>query len=146
MKKTGLFFILLLVLLVLCSCNTGEQSSMEIANGKTVNFINGVTDADIWILPQTEKNLKTTVWGTATAQKVKTDENRQVALCEPGDEGLYIIRLIDSDGFYYSADRITLEEDWTLQIKEVDTMAVKLEVRDKNGDIKNAYDVFSAKL
>ena len=98
MKKAVLIFVCLFMLL-LCGCNSKEQSDMDNKNG-TVTVINKIKDADIWILPQTEKNLKTTVWGTATVSKLKTRESRPTPLCEPGDDGLYIFRMIDTDSFY----------------------------------------------
>ena len=119
---------------------------MEIASNKTVTFINGVKDADVWILPKTEKNLKTTVWGKATVSKVKTGESRQTELPQPGDDGLYILRMIDTDSFFYSADGITLEDGWTIQIKGDDLESVTLEVSDENGALKNTYEVFAARL
>ena len=144
MKKAVLIFVCLFTLL-LCGCDSKEQSDMDNKNG-TVTVINKVKDADIWILPQTEKNLKTTVWGTATVSKLKTSESRQAPLCEPGDDGLCIFRMIDTDSFYYSANGIKLENGDTLEIKENEAQAYALEVRGKNGRVKNTYDVFSARL
>ena len=144
MKKAVLIFVCLFMLL-LCGCNLKEQSDMENKSG-TVTVINKVKDADIWILPQTEKNLKTTVWGTATVSKLKTDESRQAPLCEPGDDGLCIFRMIDTDSFYYSANGIKLENGDTLEIKENKEQAFALEVRDENGRVKNTYEMFSARL
>ena len=144
MKKAVLIFVCLFMLL-LCGCNSEEQSDMENKNG-TVTVINKIKDADIWILPQTEKNLKTTVWGTATVSKLKTDESRQAPLCEPGDDGLYIFRMIDTDSFYYSANGIKLENGDTIEIKRNEDQACALEVRGENGKVKNTYEVFSARL
>lgn len=146
MKKTMILAINLLVLLLLCSCQNEEQNSMQNTNTKTATFINGVTDADVWVLPQTEKNLKTTVWGTATISKIKTDESRQFSLCEPGDDGLYILRMIDTESFYYSADGIALEEGWTLRIEGNDLWSIVVEVLDESGVLQNTYEVFSARL
>jgi len=146
MKKAVLIFICLIALLLLCGCRVKEQNNMEIANNKTVNFINDVKDADLWILPETEKNLKTTVWGTATASKVKYGESRKVPLCEPGDDGHYILRMIDTDGFFYSVGGIALESGWTIHIMENDPRSVSVEVTDENGIIQNTYEVFNARL
>lgn len=144
MKKAVLIFVCLFMLL-LCGCNSKEQSDMDNKSG-TVTVINKIKDADIWILPQTEKNLKTTVWGTATVSKLKTSESRPTPLCEQGDDGLYIFRMIDTDSFYYSANGIKLESNDTLEIKENEAQACALEVRDENGKVKNTYEVFSARL
>ena len=145
MKKAVLIVICVLALL-LCGCQTKEQNDMNNSDNKTVTFINGVNDADVWILPQTKANLKTTVWGKATASKVQKGESRQTPLCEAGDEGHYIFRMIDTDSFYYSANDLTLEAGWTLELKESDSREVTLEIKDKNGGLKNTYEVFSAKL
>ena len=113
---------------------------------KAVTFINGARDADIWILPDTQENRKTTLWGTATASKVKTDESRLAPLCEEGDNGRYLLRMIDTDGFYYAADSITLQDGWTLRIYETDVMASTLEVTDGSGVKQGTYEVFCARL
>lgn len=146
MKKSALAVVFLLALLLLCSCKKGEQSNMELSDNKTVTFVNRVNEADLWILPKTEKNLKTTVWGTAAASKVKTGESRQVPLCDPGDGGFYLIRMIDTDSFYYSANDVALEAGWTIEIKQNDTHQVTAEVKDENGALKKTYEVFSARL
>ncbi len=125
---------------------TGEITKENAMEGQTVCFINGVKDADIWILPQTEGNLKTTVWGTATASGVKTGENRETPLCEPGDDGCYILRMIDTDHYFYSANGITLKAGWSLQIKKNDMHSVTLEVSDESGALIGTYEVFAARL
>ena len=113
---------------------------------ETVWFVNGVQDADIWILPQTEDNMKTTLWGTASVSGVKTGERRETPLCEPGDDGLRMLRMIDTRHFYYSANGITLKAGWTLQVKQNDLHAVTLELSDENGVLISTYNVFSARL
>ncbi len=144
MKKAFSVALCLLILLLLCSCKAKEQNNMN--TDKAVTFINGVTEADLWILPKTQENLKTTLWGTATAASIGTGESRQVPLCEGGDDGLYLIRMIDTDKFYYSANDVTLKEGWTLEVKEHEYHRVTLEVKDENGKTNNTYEVFSAKL
>ena len=140
MKNAVLY---LITILLLCGCQTNHT---ETVNDKTVTFINGVKDADVWILPETKENLKTTLWGTATVSGIKTDESREAPLCEAGDDGLYIIRMIDTDNIYYSADGIMLEEGWTVHITGNDLYSVTVEVTDGNGVLKNTYEVFAASL
>ncbi len=146
MKRAGLIVGCLLMLLFLFGCTSEELEDMNTKNNKTVTFINEVNEADVWILPKTEENLKTTVWGKATISKIKKNESRKAVLCEAGDNGLYIFRMIDTDSFYYSANDITLKADWSLKIKEKDLNSFVLEVTDENGDLKNTYEVFSARL
>lgn len=119
---------------------------MKTISNKIVTFINGVTNADVWIMPDTEKNRKTTLWGAATVPKIKTGESRQAPLCESGDKGLYIIRMIDDEGFFYSCIGIELEDGCTVNIKENDSSFVSAEITDRNGVVKNTYEVFSARL
>ena len=145
MKKTLLIVLCLLTLLALGSCKK-EQNNMQTTNKNTVTFTSSVTDADVWILPDTKENKKTTVWGKATISKLKTGESRQAPLCEAGDDGLYILRMIDTDSFYYSADGIALKSGWTITVKEDDSHRVTADVTDENGVLKKSYEVFSARL
>ena len=104
---------------------------METAIAKTVTFINEIEDADVWILSDTKENRGTSLWGSATAGGVKVGERREAPLCEPGDDGRYIFRMIDTDGLYYSADGILLKDGWTIEINGEDFYSIKLEVKDK---------------
>ena len=128
------------------SVHAKERNKMETKNDPAVTFINNVHDADVWILPQTEANLKTTVWGTATLSKTIKGESSQVPLCEPGDDGQYIFRMIDTDHFFYSANSLILEAGWSLEIKGDDLHSVTIEVSDENGELQNTYEVFAARL
>ena len=139
--------LLLLALLLICGCTKAEeQNNMGNAANKTVTFINGIRDADIWILPRTEANLKTTLWGTATVSKTKAGESCLAPLCEPGDDGLYLFRMIDTSHFYYSASEVVLEDGWTMELKGEDLNSIVLEVTDETGTLKGTYEVFAARL
>ena len=140
MKKA---LICLMSMLLLCGCKANHTAP---ANDKAVTFVNGVTDADVWLLPDTEANRKTTVWGTATLSGVKTDESRQTPLCEAGDGGLYLIRMIDADHIYYSANGVALESGWTVRIAGADLRSVTAEVTDETGALQRTYEVFAASL
>ena len=140
MKRAVIY---LITMLLLCGC--GANPTEPVSN-KTVTFINGVKDADVWILAETEENLKTTLWGKATVSGIKKDESRKAPLCDAGETGLYILRMIDTDSGFYSADSIALEPGWTVRITEEDLRSVKLEVTDENDVLKNTYEVFAAKL
>ena len=128
------------------SVHAKEQNNMETKNDPTVTFINSVHDADVWILPQTPENLKTTVWGTATLSKTKTGESRQAPLCEPGEDGQYIFRMIDTNHCFYSANGLILEAGWSMEIKGEDLYSLTIEVSDENGEIINTCEVFARRL
>ena len=146
MKKVNLAAVFFAALIIFCGCKAKEQNNMEIKSDKTITFINGATEADVWIMPETEENLKTSLWGTPLIPKIKTGENRQAPLCEPGDDSHYIVRLIDTDGFYYSAKGITLEDGWALKITGEKTDSVVIEVTDEDVCLKGTYNVFCARL
>ncbi len=146
MKKMILFVICLLILFLLCGCKTKSQNAAGTTDDKFVTIVNSVKDADIWILPDTEKNRKTTVWGEATVSKTKAGESSQAPLCGPGDDGLYLFRMIDIDSFFYSASGILLEDGWVLEIKGDNLQSFSIEVTDKDGVLQDTYEVFAARL
>ena len=146
MKKAVCIAVCLWTLLLVCGCGAKEQNDMENKNVQTVTIVNDVRIADVWILSDTQQNRKTTVWGTATAAGVKTGESRQAPLCEPGDDGLYLLRMIDTEGYFYSASGITLNAGWTIRVQGDELQTVTAEVADENGVLRNTYKVFSAKL
>lgn len=147
MKRALIIVLCILIPALICGCNGEEQETMATTGSEmTVTVINGVQEADVWILPDTEAYRKTTVWGAATAAKVAAGESRLTPLCEPGDDGHYLLRMIDADSFYYSAGGITLRDGWTLRIQETDVMAVTLEVADESGVTRDTYDVFCGRL
>ena len=119
---------------------------MKSKDNRTVTFVNGVRDTDVWILPDTAENRRTTVWGAATVKAVKAGESAAAPLCDPGDGGLYLLRLIDADGWYYSADGVELQAGWTVKITEEDVLSYTAEVTDENGALQNTYAVFAARL
>ena len=140
MKKAVIY---LITMLLLCSCKTNQTAPV---NNKTVTFINEVKDADVWILPETEENLKTTLWGTATVSGIKKNESRKAPLCDAGENGLYCIRMIDTDNIFYSAGGIVLKSGWKVRIAENGLHSVIAEVTDENGVLKNTYKVYAASL
>ena len=145
MKKTALIAICLVMIAALCACTGGETETTTAAGNKTVTFINGAAEADVWILPETQENLKTTVWGKATLSAVRKGESRTAPLCEPGDDGLYIFRMIDTGSFYYSANGIALNDSMTLKITGEGT-SFTLEVTGKDGTVSGEYELFYARL
>ena len=152
MKRAIAFLVCCLMLLAFCGCDEGRPSNVNSSTPTNVpesgmlTVINNVTKADVWILPDTEANRKTTLWGAATLAGMTTGERRSLTLPEPGDEGLYLLRMIDTDEMYYSASAVELKEDWTIEVRENDTGVVTAKVTDADGDVQCVYDVFSAHL
>ena len=105
----------------------------------SVTFVNGVEDADIWILPQTDENLGTTLWGTPT---LKDSVKDTIGTCrvEGGAEN-YIVRIIDKDGAYYAARDFVLQDGRTVRFStDTDKYNASLAVLDESGSVITKKD------
>ena len=150
--KKYLFIVLTVLLLVLAACNTNQGdtdmpgSDDVIAEEITVTFVNDVEDADIWILPQTEENLKTTLWGTPTLDD--SAKGATGTCCIDGGAEKYIVRIIDTDGAYFAANDLVLHEGWTVRLTtDTDRFDATLAVLDDMGSVINEKDgVFEGML
>lgn len=97
---------------------------MEYIPQVNVTFVNEAEEADIWILPRTEDNMKTAVWGKATIGKLPVGEKREIFLRESGETEKWIIKII-SGNRHYSVSDISLHEE--------DTIFFRSETKDENG-------------
>ena len=129
-KRRLLILTSVLLCLLFCSCgavqgepdmNPDNQSRSQ--SSISVTFLNNVEEADIWILPQTEDNLKTSLWGTPTVSKMRVGEQKAITISDEGT-GRYIVRIIDSDQAFYAAGFETDETKYDAAIS----------VLDQNGD------------
>lgn len=104
-------------------------------SGKTISvtFVNEVEEADIWILPQTEENLQTSLWGIATIPKLKSGVQKTVGI--NGNQEKYIVRIIDVDQAYYSANDIALDENYMIRFRTDESkFEAKLVTSDPEGN------------
>ena len=122
------------------------KTSTSETTRETIKFINAVKEADIWLLPDTPQNRKTTVWGKATAAAVKAGETREIPLCEAGEDGAYLLRMIDSEHFYYSANGMVLEPGYTLEVAGEDLHSMTATLKDESGKTLQTSEVFAARL
>ena len=147
MRKALSILLCLVTISLFCGCNTTKESeTMTTTTDRTITLINSVNEASIWVLPDTEANRKTTLWGTATVGKLQADSSCQAGIDKPGDNGLYLFRMIDTDKWYYSSDNVLLEDGWTLEIKGDIKTSITIEVTDKDGALNATYEVFAARL
>ena len=147
MRRAMPVLLCLIALALFCSCNTTKESdTMATTADRNITIVNSVHEADIWILPDTEANRKTTLWGTATSGNVPAGESRQAGIGKPGDDGHYLFRMIDTDKWYYSSENLVLEDGWTLEIKQESDHVYVIGVTDKDGTLKASYEVFAARL
>ena len=148
MKRLILTVACLLLAALLCACGPEEPAVPDPAEEPDLAFVNGLdTAADVWLLPQTEENLRTTVWGAATLPELDAGGEGQLSLTALGGPGVYILRVIDKDGMYYAADGVELETGCVLRLCESeDPGAATLEVTDVTGAQVAVYSVFAARL
>ena len=156
MSREGSLKILLCLFLVLTlfACQKQEETKPEDTETSTtgemmkIRFVNEVEDTDLWILPQTEKNLKTSLWGTATVAMLKKEDAIEVAIEETSDH-LYILRLIDQRGALYSANDFELHDGDTIVFDAIDDdfVRARLTLLDKDGkEVKVVEEVFEGML
>ena len=154
-REKGLKTLLCLFLaLTLFACQKQEEAKPEETETSTtgemmkIRFVNEVEDTDLWILPQTEKNLKTSLWGTATVAMLKKEDAIEAAIEETSDH-LYILRLIDQRGALYSANDFELHDGDTIVFDAIDDdfVRARLTLLDKEGkEVKVAEEVFEGML
>lgn len=128
-------------------CDKKAQSQNDL-NGAVIEIsvMNKIKTADIWILPDTEKNRKTTVWGKATFPKLQVQDNKTTAKIT-SDADKYIVNMIDIDKMYYSAVSIELEEHQSIVIREGDElMSAFVDVYSDDGAKLAEYEMFVARL
>lgn len=139
---TGVLFIWLGAKLVKNEDET-DRKETPAESGKTISvtFVNEVEEADIWILPQTEENLQTSLWGTATISKLKPGEQKTVGI--NGNQEKYIVRIIDVDQAYYSANDIALDENYMIRFRTDESkFEAKLVTSDPEGNSVTSENIF----
>ena len=153
MRAPLLAVLCLLLAALLCACGSEEppagpeapEDPEPLAEEVFITFRNEVETADIWLLPQTEENLHSSLWGTATLAKLPTGAEQRVSLTS--GPGLYLMRAIDVDEMFYDVGGVELEAGYVLRLSESeDPGAATLEVTDITGAQVAVYSVFAARL
>ena len=113
-----------------------------------MTFKNEVVKADIWILPETEENRGTTLWGTATVGGLEAGAAGLAKIAVADGVDKYMLRVIDKDGMYYEVNGVSLAEGYTLTFRAGDDgpMDFALDVYDADGAIVKTYSAFAAML
>ncbi len=144
--------ILILSAVFLFACASGSKTSkvtQEVAPEETITigFVNSVQTADVWIIPDTEENRKTSVWGTASVKNAEPEKEYPVSI--PRNDGdTYLLRMIDKDHIYYESKSVTLLEGYSLIIyrNEENDRDIRLVVYDSDGKELTDESVFNAAL
>ena len=124
-----------------------SHNSMVYIPSLTVTFRNELTEADVWILPQTEENLKTTLWGTPDAGALGAGKSAELRLTNPALAESWLVRIIDAEKAYYSAQDLKLEDGWTVVFKSEGSKAdAVIEVLDESGAVVCSAEAFTGVL
>ena len=120
-----------------------SHNSMEYRPEIEITFVNEVTEADLWVLLQTEENLKASLWGTATVGQLEKGEAAEFFLEESYVADTWLVRIIDADQAYYAAQDLVLEDGYQIVFRSEDTkFEAVIEVLDRDGTVifsKPAY-------
>lgn len=121
--------------------HVSSHNSMEYIPTISVSFQNEVEEADVWLLHQTEENLKTSLWGTPSAGALEKGESAELTLTNPEYAEAWLVRIIDRNKAYYSAQDLKLEDGYTVVFKSEGAQFDEvIEVHDASGAV-----IFSAK-
>ena len=148
MKKSIIILMGVLMMFGLFGCGKQKnQSETEVNNFCEIKVVNKVKEADIWIIPETEENKKTTVWGKATVSKADAKLDEEVVAKIQADVNTYMIRLIDVDEMFYSADGVVIEKQQKVVIRNgKGDMTAFVEVYNSDGSLAAEYEMFEARL
>ena len=132
--------------------NSEKPSGMERvseAAGETIaiGFVNKVMPADVWVIENTEKNRKTSVWGTANVKSTELQKEYSATVAKNAEDS-YLFRMIDTDHNYYSSDDIILKDGYSIEIFKSagEFEEIKIAVYDEKGEKTEERDVFNAAL
>ena len=136
--------ILIILVFVMSACVTETSlNDPEQDTAITVTFANDVYDADIWILPQTEDNLNTSLWGTATIGKLSKGSKTDIEINDIAEDDMYIVRIIDTDQAFYSANNVLLKNGYTIHFATEDRpFDSTIDVLDKKGNMISSEHAF----
>lgn len=127
--------------------HVSSHNSMEYIPTVSISFQNEVEEADVWLLPQTEENLKTTLWGTPSAGALEKGASAELTLTNPGYAEAWLVRIIDRNKAYYSAQDLKLEDGYTVVFKsEGSKFDAVIEVHDTNGNLVSSAEAFTGAL
>lgn len=127
---------------VMCLFGACQVKPAETKTTIWVTVCSETAEAEVWILPQTEETLKTTLWGMPTFGRMKTGEEKAAAV-ELSASGKYILRVIDTNHRYYAANDLTLNDRYTVRLGRDASLTV---LDDKGGVAATRENIFEGAL
>ena len=127
--------------------HVSSRNSMEYIPSVSVTFRNEVEEADVWFLPQTEENQKTSLWGTPSAAALGVGDSAELTLTNPENTEAWLVRIIDDDKAYYAAQDLELEDGYTVVFRsEGSKFDAVIEVLDQTGAVVCTAEAFHGVL
>lgn len=130
------------VTIMLCACDKKDESLT--GSNISVSFTSQIESADIWIIPNTEENRKTTNWGKATIPKAIAGGEYSVSLPDI-ESHEYLLRMIDDDHMYYESGYFWLLNGYTMEITGGDDVFM-LVIHSPDGKTTTKNSVFKSSL
>ena len=149
-KRWLVFLLGVMVMSGLVGCGKpkdGEAQTAAVTEEITVGFVNEVAEADVWVLPQTPENLKTTRGGAATVSGLAAGERQDLRLSRTEQDQVWMVRILDRDHGYYAARDLALEEGYCLEFRsDGDRLQAVLRVLDRDGKEISSQEAFVGTL
>ena len=103
-------------------------------------------NADIWLIPNTEENRKTALWGTASIKNAEQEKEYSVEI--PKNPGyMYLLQMIVVRHIYYDSKAIRLGDGYSLLLyRDKENEDVRLVIYDEAGEKISDESVFNAVL
>ena len=127
--------------------HVSSRNSMEYIPTVNITVRNEVEEADVWVLPQTEENRKTSLWRTPSAAALGAGETAELTLTDPENAEAWLVRIIDDDKAYYAAQDLKLEDGCTVVFRsEGSKFEAVIEVLDPTGTLVFTAEAFEGVL
>ena len=124
-----------------------SRNSMESIPTVNITVRTEVEEADVWVLPQTEENRKTSLWRTPSAAALGAGETAELTLTDPENAEAWLVRIIDDDKAYYAAQDLKLEDGCTVVFRsEGSKFEAVIEVLDPTGTLVFTAEAFEGVL
>lgn len=147
MKKTLVVLAVLLMVFSMASCGKEKEPKTETIKTCEIGVLNEIPDADVWILPDIETYRKTTSWGTANIAKADSNSKEKIQAIVEDGQGMYLIRIIDADKMFYSADGVAIGEGQYIVLRlGENSMSAFAEVHNADDSLDKEYEMFVGRL
>lgn len=123
--------------------SVSSKNSMMYIPTVYVTLVNDVVTADFWILPQTQENLGTSLWGAPTAS-LGPGQREDLAVTADYESDRFIIRIIDENDTFYSLNDVELESGYSVVFRsEGQAYDAVLEILDEEGETVRKEEAFT---